>query len=168
MNADPTDVPGFAIRHAGPDDVPLILSYVRKLADYEKLAHEMEATEQHLREHMFGGHAYAEVIFAEQDGAVVGFALFFHTFSTFMGKPGLYLEDLFVDPTARGNGYGKALMAYLARLAVQRGCGRFEWSVLNWNAPSIDFYLALGARPLDAWTVYRLTGEPLRHLAGES
>jgi GNAT superfamily N-acetyltransferase len=165
MTAVATDLPGFTIRHAEATDVPLILSYVRKLADYEQLAHEVEATEDTLRAMMFGPRPYAEVIFGEQDGRAVGFALFFHSFSTFVGKPGIYLEDLFVDPEARGAGYGKMLMAYLARLAVERGCGRFEWSVLNWNEPSIEFYRRLGARPLDAWTVYRLAGAPLERLA---
>jgi GNAT superfamily N-acetyltransferase len=165
MPAAPATLPGFAIRPAVPADAPLILRYVRKLAEYEKLAHEMEASEEQIRATMFGPRPYAEVVFAEQDGQAVGFALFFHNYSTFMGKPGLYLEDLFVDPPARGRGYGKALMAYLARLAVARGCGRFEWSVLNWNEPSIAFYKRLGARPLDAWTVYRMTGDALQRLA---
>ena len=168
MTVVPTDLPGFAIRHAEAQDVPLIRSFVAKLADYEKLAHELEATEESLRAAMFGPHRYAEVIFGEAHGRAVGFALFFHNFSTFVGKPGLYLEDLFVDPEARGRGYGKALMAYLAQLAVQRGCGRFEWSVLDWNEPSIAFYRRLGARPLDAWTVYRLSGEALRRVAEDA
>ncbi|HKI99724.1 MAG TPA: GNAT family N-acetyltransferase [bacterium] len=167
MPSVPTALPGFSIRHAESADAPLIVEYVSKLADYEKLAHEMQATEAHIRETMFGPRPYAEVIFGEQDGQPVGFALFFHNFSTFMGKPGLYLEDLFVDPEQRGHGYGKALMGYLARLAVERGCGRFEWSVLNWNEPSIAFYQRLGARPLDAWTVYRMTGEALERLADQ-
>lgn len=162
-----TGLPGFAIRHAEPGDVPLILAYVRKLAEYERLAHEVEADEATLHAMLFGPRPYAEVIFGEQDGHAVGFALFFHNFSTFVGKPGIYLEDLFVDPPARGKAYGKAMMAYLARLAVERGCGRFEWSVLDWNEPSIGFYRRLGARALDAWTVYRLTGAELERLAAD-
>ena len=165
---DTTDLPGFTIRPAEAGDVPLILAYVRKLAAYERLEHEVQATEASLRALMFGPRPYAEVVFGEAEERTVGFALFFHTVSTFAGKPGLYLEDLFVEPTARGRGYGKALMAYLARLAVQRGCARFEWSVLNWNEPSIAFYRRLGAQPVDAWTVYRLMGPSLERLAGSS
>lgn len=163
----PSPPPGFTIRHAQEADAPLVLAYVRKLADYERLSHEVEASEAQIRATLFGPRPYAEVVFGEQDGRPVGFALFFHNFSTFVGKPGLYLEDLFVDPEARGRGYGQALMAYLAQLAVERGCGRFEWSVLNWNEPSIAFYRGLGARPLDAWTVYRMEDEALRRLAGQ-
>lgn len=157
--------PDFAIRPAGPADVPLILSFVRKLADYERLSHEVQATEATLQEMLFGPRPYAEVIFAEEAGRAVGFALYFHNFSTFVGRPGIYLEDLFVDPEARGKAYGRAMMAYLAQLAVERGCGRFEWSVLDWNEPSIDFYRRLGARPLDDWTVYRIAGAELERLA---
>lgn len=165
MTAPTPDLPGFSIRHAEADDVPLVLAFIRKLADYERMTHEVEASEEQIHATLFGPRPMAEVIFAEQDGQAVGFALFFHNFSTFVGKPGLYLEDLFVEPAARGRGYGQALMVYLARLAVDRGCGRFEWSVLDWNEPSIAFYRRLGARPMDAWTVYRMDDETLRRLA---
>lgn len=165
MTSPPPTLPGFSIRHAQAGDIPLVLAYVRKLADYEHRSQEVQASEAQMRAALFGPRPYAEVLFGEQDGQPVGFALFFHTFSTFKGKPGLYLEDLFVDPEARGRGYGVALMGYLARLAVERGCGRFEWSVLNWNEPSIAFYQRLGARPLDDWTVYRMQDEALERLA---
>ena len=165
MTRVPTDLPGFTIRHAEADDALLVLAFVRKLAEYERLAHEVEATADVLREMLFGPRPYAEVIFGEQAERAVGFALFFHNFSTFVGRPGIYLEDIYVDPEARGNAYGKAMMTYLARLAVERGCGRFEWSVLDWNEPSIGFYRRLGARPLNDWTVYRLAGEALERLA---
>ena len=157
--------PGFAIRPAQPGDEGQVLAFVLQLAEYERLAHAVRADAAALRHLLFGPRPYAEVLLAEQDGAAVGFALFFHTVSTFVGKPGLYLEDLFVVPSARGRGYGKALMIHLARLAVERGCGRFEWSVLDWNAPSIAFYRGLGARPLDDWRVYRLDDEALLQLA---
>ena len=119
-----------------------------------------------LREHLFGKRRYAEVLLAEEDGAVVGFALFFHNYSTFHGKPGIYLEDLFVEPAHRGKGHGKALLVALAKLAIERDCARVEWSVLNWNEPSIQFYQSLGAKPMDEWAVYRLTGDALQKLAG--
>lgn len=156
------------IRPATPADVPLIARFIRDLAGYERLADRVVLDEARLREHLFGARPYAEVLFAEEAGAVVGFALFFHTYSTFAGKPGLYLEDLFVIPEARGKGHGKALLRALAKLAVERDCVRIEWSVLNWNTPSIDFYKALGAVPMDEWTVYRLMGEPLAKLAAGS
>jgi GNAT superfamily N-acetyltransferase len=154
------------IRDANPDDVHLIAELIRALADYERLAHEVVLDEEELRAHLFGKRPYAEVVLAEDDGEVVGFALFFHNYSTFLGQPGIYLEDLFVRPKHRGEGHGKALLAHLAKLAVERGCGRLEWSVLDWNEPSIAFYRSLGARPLDEWTVYRLDREALRVLAG--
>jgi GNAT superfamily N-acetyltransferase len=153
------------IRPATPDDVPVIANLIRALAEYEKLAHAVVLNEADLRAHLFGPRVYAEVLMAEEAGAVVGFALFFHNYSTFGGRPGLYLEDLFVVPEARGKGHGKALLVALAGLAVQRGCGRVEWSVLNWNEPSIAFYKSLGAKPMDEWTVYRLTGDALTKLA---
>jgi GNAT superfamily N-acetyltransferase len=153
------------IREATPADVPFIAELIRALADYEKLAHEVVLDEDALRSHLFGERSYAEVALAEDDGDVVGFALFFHNYSTFLGKPGIYLEDLFVRPEHRGGGHGKALLAHVAKLAVQRGCGRLEWSVLDWNEPSIAFYRSVGARPRDEWTVYRLDGEALRALA---
>jgi GNAT superfamily N-acetyltransferase len=153
------------IRPANADDVPLIAQLIRDLAEYERLAHAAVATDDGLREQLFGERPAAEVLIAEADGEPAGFALFFHTFSTFLGKRGLYLEDLFVRPAFRGLGLGKHLMAALARIAVKRGCGRFEWSVLDWNAPAIGFYRALGATAIDEWTVHRLEGDALRALA---
>lgn len=155
------------IRPATPGDLDCIIGFIRALADYEKLAHEVRADREELARHLFGPRPMAEVLIAETDGAPIGFALFFHTFSTFEGKPGLYLEDLFVVPEARGSGAGKALLARLARIAVERGCARLEWSVLDWNAPAIAFYRALGARAMDGWTVNRLDGAALRALARE-
>ena len=156
----------FAIRPATEGDVPLILQFIRDLAEYERLSHKVVANEERLRASLFGNPRYAEVIVGEEDGAAVGFALFFHNYSTFLAQPGIYLEDLFVKPEARGRGYGKALLARLAQLARERGCGRVEWAVLDWNAPSIAFYKALGALPMDEWTVFRLTGDALDALAG--
>jgi len=153
------------VREATVDDVPLILSLIRELAEYERLSHEVVATEEGLRESLFGERRYAEVLIAEHDGAPAGFALFFHNFSTFLGKPGIYLEDLYVRPELRGAGIGKKLLARLAKLAVTRGCGRLEWWVLDWNEPSIGFYKKLGAEPMDDWTVYRVTGSALEDLA---
>ncbi|MBM3982794.1 MAG: GNAT family N-acetyltransferase [Planctomycetes bacterium] len=153
------------IRPATPADVPTIARLIRALAEYEKLAHAVTFADADLHAHLFGPRPYAEVLLAEDAGAVVGFALFFHNYSTFRGKPGIYLEDLFVVPEVRGKGHGKALLVELARLAVARDCARVEWSVLNWNAPSIAFYKSLGAQPMDEWTVYRLTDEALRKLA---
>ncbi|HEY7209098.1 MAG TPA: GNAT family N-acetyltransferase [Bryobacteraceae bacterium] len=150
---------------AGADQIPLILSFIRKLAEYEKLAHEVVADEDSLREALFGARPAAEVVFAFLGEEPAGFAVYFTNFSTFAGRPGIYLEDLFVEPEARGRGIGKALLRYLARLAVERNCARFEWAVLDWNAPSIEFYKSLGARPLDDWTVYRVTGSALEELA---
>jgi GNAT superfamily N-acetyltransferase len=154
------------VRPATPADVPTIARLIRDLAEYERLSHEVVLDEARLRDHLFGPRPFAEVLLAEDGGAVVGFALFFHTYSTFLGRPGIYLEDLFVEPGYRGKGHGKALLRALARLAVERDCGRLEWSVLDWNEPSIRFYESLGARPLDEWTMYRLTGDGLRALAG--
>ena len=153
------------IRFARPGDVPTIYGLIKGLADYERLSHEMVGTEELLREHLFGERRYVEVILAEADGRTVGFALFFHNYSTFLTRPGIYLEDLFVLPEERGRGYGKALLSCLARIAVERGCGRLEWSVLDWNEPSINFYRALGAVPKDEWTIYRLTDDALTSLA---
>lgn len=154
----------FGIRFATEEDVSLILEFIRKLARYEKLEGTVVATESLLRDELFGRRG-AEVVFAEEDGKPIGFALFFHNFSTFLGRRGIYLEDLYVEESSRGKGYGRALLAFLARLAVERGCGRLEWSVLDWNAPSIAFYRSLGAKPMDEWTVFRLTGEELASLA---
>lgn len=153
------------IRPATPADLPAIAKLIRDLAEYEKLSHAVVLDEAKLREHLFGPRPYAEVLMAENAGAVVGFALFFHNYSTFRGQPGIYLEDLFVIPAARGKGFGKALLAGLAKLAVERACARVEWSVLNWNEPSIRFYKSLGAVPMDEWTVYRLADDALAKLA---
>jgi GNAT superfamily N-acetyltransferase len=154
----------MTLRAATVADVPQILAFIRALADYERLLHEVVATEDGLRHALFGPRPYAEVVLAEHDGVPVGFALFFHTFSTFLAQPGIYLEDLFVVPEARGRGVGRALLAHLARLALERGCGRVEWAVLDWNAPAIRFYESLGARPNSEWTVYRLSGDSLTSL----
>lgn len=157
--------PLLSIRPATADDVPLIRQLIAELAAYERLADAAVATDDRLRDQLFGAHPAAEVLIGEVDGEAAGFALFFHNFSTFLGKRGLYLEDLFVRPAFRGAGLGKHLMAALARIAVQRDCGRFEWSVLDWNAPAIGFYRTLGAAGMDEWTVQRLEGDALRALA---
>ncbi len=155
----------FVIRPAGPDDAETLVNLVRELAEYEKLEHHALATAAAFREHLFGPRPFAEALIAEDHGESAGFALFFHNFSTFRGQPGLYLEDLFVRPAHRGRGIGKALLARLAAFAIERGCGRLEWAVLNWNAPSIAFYQSLGARPMDEWTTYRLDEDALDQLA---
>lgn len=155
------------VRPATPDDVPLILRFIRELADYEKLLHEVVATEERLRDTLFGPRAYAEVVVAEFDGEPAGFALFFHNYSTFLAQPGIYLEDLYVTPEARGRGVGRRLLARLARLAKERGCGRLQWWVLDWNESAIRFYRSLGARAMDEWTVLRVAGEALDRLAAE-
>ncbi len=152
------------IRAATSEDVPTIHRLILDLAEYERLRDVAVLTEADLRTHLFGPRPAAEVLLAEVADEVVGFALFFHNFSTFLGKPGIYLEDLFVRPEFRGQGLGKALLLALARLACERGCGRVEWSVLNWNEPAIGFYRSLGAVPMDEWTVYRLTGAALDQL----
>ena len=154
----------FHFRYAEPADAGLILAFIQALADYEKMADEVIATEELLREWIFEKKK-AEVIFALEDGKEVGFALFFHNFSTFLGRSGLYLEDLFVKTEARGKGYGKGLLRQLARIALERGCGRMEWWCLDWNQPSIDFYRSLDAEPMSEWTTYRLTGDTLRKMA---
>jgi GNAT superfamily N-acetyltransferase len=153
------------IRSATRDDVALILALIKELSEYERLAHEVRATEEILTETLFGEHRYAEVLIASLGERPVGYALYFHSFSTFLGRPGMYLEDIYVRPAERGKGIGKALLARVAKLAVERHCGRLEWSVLNWNEPSIGFYKSLGAQPMDEWTVYRLVGKPLEQLA---
>lgn len=162
-----TPIPGFTIRFAANKDTGLILEFIKKLAAYEKLSHEVEATEANLEKYLFGDHPKAGVFFGEYENKPVGFALFFHNFSTFLGRPGIYLEDLFVNPENRGKGFGKTMLAFLARLAKERNCGRLEWSVLDWNESAIDFYERLGAVPMDEWTVYRLTGVTLSELADE-
>jgi GNAT superfamily N-acetyltransferase len=157
----------IAIRPAGAHEMALVLGFIRELAVYEHLEHEVVATEADLSAALFGAKPYAEVVFACVAGAPLGFALFFHNFSTFRGKPGIYLEDLFVRPQARGLGLGKRLLAWLARTAVERGCARLDWAVLDWNEPSIGFYRGLGAQPLDEWTGFRLSGAALTQLARE-
>lgn len=153
------------LRPATPDDVPLIRELIEGLAEYERLRHECVATDAGLRDTLFGTRPFAEVVIAEWDALPVGFALFFHNYSTFLARPGIYLEDLFVRPAMRGHGIGKALLRHLAQLAVARGCGRLEWSVLDWNDDAIGFYRKLGARAQDDWTVYRVTGDALTQLA---
>jgi GNAT superfamily N-acetyltransferase len=154
----------LSIRPAAPGDLPLIAQLIRDLAAYEKLAHEVRFEDAVLGEKLFGARPYAEVVIGELDGTAQGFALFFHNFSTFEGKPGIYLEDLFVRPAARGSGLGKALLAHLAALALERDCARLEWSVLDWNEPAIGFYRKLGARLLDEWTGMRVDGAALARL----
>lgn len=153
-------------RYANENDCGLILRFIKALAAYEKMENEVVATEELLRKNVFEMKK-AEVLFLCENGVEVGFALFFHNFSTFLGKAGLYLEDLFVLPEKRGKGYGKAILRELARIALERDCGRLEWWCLDWNQPSIDFYLSLGAKPMDEWTVFRVTGDGLKQLAGE-
>jgi GNAT superfamily N-acetyltransferase len=157
--------PHLAISPAESSDVPLILSLINELAEYEKLRHESVATEALIDKALFGPQPRAEAVIARYDGEAAGFALFFHNFSTFLGKPGLYLEDLFVRPAYRGRAIGKALLSYLAALTLERDCGRFQWQVLDWNQPSRDFYETLGAKADPAWITYRMTGDALRRLA---
>ncbi|WP_445766363.1 GNAT family N-acetyltransferase [Rheinheimera sp.] len=155
----------ITLRLATEQDVPTILAFINGLAEYEKLADQVVATEQQLRTTLFGDKPYAEVVLAEYGQHAAGFALFFHNYSTFLAKPGIYLEDLFVLPEYRGKGIGKVLLSYLAKLAVQRDCGRLEWSVLDWNQPAIDFYQAQGATMLHDWRINRVTGDALKVLA---
>ena len=156
----------IALRFATAADVPQILHFIRGLGEYENLGAEVVATEESLAATLFGERRYAEVVLADCDGKAAGFALFFHNYSTFLARPGIYLEDLFVDPGFRQRGVGRALLSFLAQLTLERGCGRLEWSALHWNRLAIDFYLQLGAVPMSEWNIYRLTGEPLRRLAG--
>lgn len=155
----------FIIRQAVQADVPLILDFIKKLADYERLSHEVVATEKDLEIYLFSENKVAEVVIGYFQGIPVGFALYFYNFSTFLGKPGIYLEDLYVLEEYRGKGFGKALLVSLAKLAVEQGCGRLEWAVLDWNEPSIEFYKSLGARLMNEWLVNRLTGEALIKLS---
>lgn len=155
----------FVIKPATIHDVPLILKFIKALAQYEKLSHEVIATEEILCESLFGKHAHAEVLIGYLDDKPVSIALFFHNFSTFLGRPGIYLEDLFVNPEARGLGIGQKMLAYLAKLAKDRNCGRLEWWVLDWNKTAINFYKKIGAIPMDEWTTFRVTGEALDKLA---
>lgn len=158
----------IGIRDARFEDIDTILAFIRALADYERLAHAVKADRDMLARHLFGPRPMAEALIAEHEGAAVGFALFFHNFSTFEARPGIYLEDLFVLPQARGLGAGKALLARLASLALERDCARLEWSVLDWNAPAIAFYRALGAQPMDEWTVQRVDGDALVALSSSA
>jgi GNAT superfamily N-acetyltransferase len=158
----------LTIRSATRDDIDAIVGFIHALAEYEKLTHAVKADPAMLARYLFGARPMAEVLIAETDGAAIGFALFFHNFSTFEGRPGLYLEDLFVQPEARGAGAGRALLARLAQIALDRDCARLEWSVLDWNAPAIAVYRAIGALPMDEWTVQRLDGEALLRLAGRA
>ena len=166
MQAAP-GIPDFTIRFPTVDDVPVILRFIQGLAEYEKLSHEVQATESGLRETLFGPRPAAEVLLGEYKKTPVGFALFFPNYSTFLGQPGIYLEDLFVVPEMRGRGFGRALLTALATLARARGCGRLEWAVLDWNTPAIQFYRSLGAVPKDEWTIFRLTGAALERQATE-
>jgi GNAT superfamily N-acetyltransferase len=153
------------IEAATERDLPLILSFIRKIAEYEKLSHLVVATEETLRESLFGARPVAETLLAYWNDTPAGYAIFFHNFSTFLGRAGIYLEDIFVEPELRGKGIGKALLAEVARVAQERGCGRMEWSVLDWNKPSIDFYLGLGAKSMDEWTTFRMTEDGIARLA---
>jgi GNAT superfamily N-acetyltransferase len=162
-----TSQPGVRLRFAKRQDAALVLSFIRELAEFEKLAHEVLADEPTLAESLFGEHPAAEVVIAEVDDEPAAFALFFHNYSTFLGRRGLYLEDLFVRPRFRGEGLGRLLMSFLARLAIERDCGRLEWWVLDWNSDAIRFYRDLGATGMDEWTVQRITGEALQRLAGQ-
>jgi GNAT superfamily N-acetyltransferase len=159
------EVADFQIRTARVEDVSIILELIRDLATYERAPDEVIATEEHLVDVLFGKRPAAEVLLAFEGNSPVGFALFFHNFSTWLGRPGLYLEDLFVKPEKRGKGYGRALLVELAKIAMERGCGRMEWAVLDWNEPAIKFYRALGATPMDEWTVFRLTRDGIAKLA---
>jgi len=165
MTSKEGEVWPFNIKKAKKDDVPVILNFIHKLAEYERLAHEVVATEEDLERYLFGEEQVAEVLIAYEGELPVGFALFFHNFSTFLGKPGIYLEDLFILEEHRGKAYGTKLLACLANLARERNCGRLEWAVLDWNEPSIEFYKSLGARMMDEWIVNRMTGENLHNLA---
>ena len=158
----------FRIRPAAHTDVALILSLIRELAVFEKLAHEVTATEADIRTALFGARPAAECVIAEAGGKPAGFALYFHNFSTFLGRAGIYLEDLYVKPDQRGKGYGKRLLAHLAKLTLERNCGRFEWAVLDWNEPAIKFYKSLGAEMMESWKINRLTGAALQKLASEA
>jgi GNAT superfamily N-acetyltransferase len=155
----------ITVLSATPDDVPMILSFIRELAEYENLLHRVTATEQLLHDGLFGARPYAEVLMGRLDGRAVGYALFFHSFSTFLARPGIYLEDVYVQQAHRGRGVGKALLRGVARVARELRCGRIEWSVLDWNKPSIDFYLSLGATPLDEWTTFRMDDAAIENLA---
>lgn len=164
MNME-TNITGFELREATIDDVPLILDFIRELAEYERLLHEVKADEDTIREGLFGQRRAAEAVIGSLNGDPACFALYFHNFSTFLGQAGIYIEDLFVRPAYRGRGLGRAVFAFLARLAKERGCGRLEWWVLDWNEPALRFYRSMGALPMSDWTVQRLSGEALERLA---
>jgi GNAT superfamily N-acetyltransferase len=161
-------VTAFSIREATIEDVPLVLWFIQQLAEYERLSHDAVMTEEVLRETLFGPRRYAEVLLGYAEEKPVAFAVYFHNFSTFLGRPGLYLEDLFVLPEMRGRGFGRAMLVALAKIAVERKCGRFEWTVLDWNQTAIGFYKKLGAVPMDEWTIFRVTGEALEKLAASA
>jgi len=161
-----TGIADFTIKPATKKDVPVILSFIKKLADYERLSHEVVATEELLQRTLFGSRRTAEVVIGYFQNEPIGFVLYFHNFSTFVGRPGIYIEDLFVEEAFRRRGFGGALLAHIAKLAGERDCGRLEWSVLDWNEPAVNFYKKLGAVPMKEWTVFRVTEERLRHLAG--
>jgi GNAT superfamily N-acetyltransferase len=163
-----TPTHSLSVRPAAAADVDLVLGFIRELAEYERLSHEVTATREQIHTALFGPRPYAEAVLGCIDGEPCGFALFFHNFSTFLGKPGLYLEDLYVRPSARGRGLGSYLLAWLAALALERDCGRFEWAVLDWNEPALKVYRSLGARAADDWTIQRVTGEALRQLAAKA
>jgi GNAT superfamily N-acetyltransferase len=162
-----TKIIGFRLRFADVNDVPVILEFIKELADYEKLSHEVVATEEKLKKSLFGNAKAAEVIIAEYLTKPVGFCLFFHNYSTFLGRPGIYIEDIYVQLEHRGLGYGKSILTYLAKLAVERDCGRIEWSVLDWNINALNFYNDLGASAMDGWTSFRITGDNLLQLSRE-
>ena len=165
MKPDNESSLAFTIRPATPADIPTILGLIRDLAEYERAPNDVVATEEGLREVLFGKRPSAEVVLAMEGETAVGFAVFFHNFSTWLGRPGLYLEDLFVRPDSRGKGYGRALLVHLAKIARERGCGRMEWAVLDWNEPAIKFYRTLGAAPNEEWTIFRLTRDKIEKLA---
>ncbi|GAB4345456.1 MAG: GNAT family N-acetyltransferase [Flammeovirgaceae bacterium] len=167
MNIHPTKLNNFYLKEATEQDIPLLLAFIQELADYEKLSDEAKATPESLKKWMFGSIPYAFGLIGYEQDKPIAFAIYFHNFSTFMGKPGIYLEDVFVKPEFRGKGYGKTILSFLAKKAVENDFGRVEWSVLDWNKPSIEFYKSIGAYPMDEWTVFRLTGENMRKLAAD-
>jgi len=162
-----TKIIGLTLRFAEEYDVPVILEFIKELADYEKLSHEVVATEEKLKKSLFGENSFAEVIIAEYLTKPVGFCLFFHNYSTFLGRPGIYIEDIYIKLEHRGLGFGKSILAYLAKLAVERDCGRIEWSVLDWNINALNFYNDLGAEPMNEWTVFRISGDTISQLSME-
>lgn len=162
-----TNNPDVKLHFAEEKEIPVILSFIKELAEYEKLSDEVTADEEQLKKTLFGERKVAEVIIADYKNEPAGFMLFFHNYSTFLGKPGIYLEDLYVKKNLRGNGIGKLLLSYLSKIALERDCGRIEWAVLDWNEPSIQFYKKLGAKPMDEWTVFRVTGKEIENLAAQ-